>query len=341
MAQVVACVGLLGCGFSARDPGATNGNGPPDAPPASTGSPDASTGSGGGSGSGSDGGATATGCLAMWMDGSVRFNPPKALDKQSSKKDSERDPWVSPDGLRLYYAFSRDNENTDIYLATRPDNKPTTPFGDGQSQSNLNRDTTNDGRPALTPDEKTLVMSSDRDTEGNDQFNILIVTRTDITQMFATPDDTKTMANVNASNVDHFDPFISADGLHLYFAPSSNGQHIAVASRGDTTSAFSNVQMLGINLTGALDADPAVSNDDKILVFSSNRAIGSGTDLWYATRTDVNGSFGNPKPIPDVNSPSNDGDPMITADGCTLYFSSGRGPGNSSFDLYSATVTTK
>jgi Tol biopolymer transport system component len=328
IARVVACAGLIGCGFSASAPAGASSGGP-DAPPIGGGS-----GSGTSTGSGSDGGA-ATDCLSMWMTGKVAFTTPNKLINQSSMTDSERDPWVSPDGLRLYYAFSQDNDNTDIYLATRSDTHAV--FGQGTSLVNLNKSTTNDGRPALTPDEKTLVMTSDRDSK-NGQFNILIVTRTDTSQTFATPDDKDTMANVNASNVNHFDPFISADGLHLYFAPESpTQQHINVASRSDSHSAFSNGQPLAINAAGSLDADPAVSNDDKILVFSSNRAGGSGdTDLWYATRTDPSQDFAAAKPIPNVNSGAADGDPMLSADGCSLYFSSTRGSG--SYDLYSAAV---
>jgi Tol biopolymer transport system component len=334
MAPVVVCVGMIGCGFSATAPGGVNANGPADAPSAGS-----DTAPGGGSGS--DGGATVSDCKPLWMNGTVTFEAPSKMINQSSTSDSERDPWVSDDGRRLYYAFSRDNDNTDIYLATRNDNKPGTPFGQGAAQVNLNKSNTNDGRPALSPDEKTLVMASDRDTP-NDRFDILIVTRTDISQMFATPTDMDTMANVNGNTLgmNHFDPFLSADGLHLYFAPTvPTQQHIAIASRADVNSAFSAGQLLNnINDIPSVDADPAVSTDDKIIVFSSNRPRGlGGIDLWYATRTDPSKDFGTPKPIPNVNSSANDGDPMLSTDGCTLYFASTRGS-SPTYDLYSATV---
>jgi Tol biopolymer transport system component len=43
------------------------------------------------------------------------------------------------------------------------------------------------------------------------------------------------------------------------------------------------------------------------------------------------------KPVPGVNSASNDGDPVLTADGCQLYFASKRNGGD--YDLFVATMT--
>jgi hypothetical protein len=97
-----------------------------------------------------------------------------------------------------------------------------------------------------------------------------------------------------------------------------------------------------INDATASDADPAVSRDERVLVFSSGRLTGllatGRTNLWYATRGDPGADFGAPRPIPGVNGNEEDGDPRLSDDGCTLYFSTTRGPGNTR-DLYSAVVT--
>jgi len=48
-----------------------------------------------------------------------------------------------------------------------------------------------------------------------------------------------------------------------------------------------------------------------------------------------------PKLLPDVNSDDNDEDPMLSADGCTLYFARApRSGGDLSHDLYSVTAGT-
>ena len=272
----------------------------------------------------------------------VKLSTPRALDNESSGGADERDPWISNDGLRLYYTFKQtgSGNNSDIYLATRADNKSTTIFPPGQRQLNLSTTGNNECRPALTSDEKILVLSTDRGTV-NGQFNIAIDTRSDVGQSFGTPDSNH-LAAVNGATLgtDHHDPFLSADGLRLYFAPTgTNGEHIALATRPDLNSNFSAGTLLDvINSTANNDGDPALSLDELILVFSSDRAGGQkGTNLWYATRSATGQPFSAPMLIPNVNSDDADGDPMLSADGCTLYFSTTRNGGG--YDLFSATVT--
>src|SRR5262249_10854074 len=149
MVVVVVCTGLAGCGFSAAMATGVNGNDPVDAPGTDSGSADAL-----------DGGAAATDCLARWLAGTVHLRSPPPLSHQSSRDDDERDPWISNDGLRLYYAFRRKDQDSDIYLATRSD--VTASFGKGVAQVNVNT-TQDEDRPALTPDEKTFVMATTRD----------------------------------------------------------------------------------------------------------------------------------------------------------------------------------
>jgi hypothetical protein len=62
-----------------------------------------------------------------------------------------------------------------------------------------------------------------------------------------------------------------------------------------------------------------------------------GTNLWYATRQDPTQDFGLPEPIPMVNSDRDDGDPMLSADGCELYFTSNQLDVNN-HDLYVARI---
>ncbi|HEY0195445.1 MAG TPA: hypothetical protein VGC42_30225, partial [Kofleriaceae bacterium] len=71
-----------------------------------------------------------------------------------------------------------------------------------------------------------------------------------------------------------------------------------------------------------------------LILFSSNRGSGSN-NLWYATRTDVAQPFGAPAQVPTVNSAVDEGDPFLSEDGCTLYFSRR----NATFDLYKAVAS--
>ena len=72
-------------------------------------------------------------------------------------------------------------------------------------------------------------------------------------------------------------------------------------------------------------------------IYASNRtgAGAGGSNLWYATRSSASGTFGAPKPVPDVNGGTNDGDPWLSLDGCRLYWASDR---SGDFDVYTGTI---
>jgi hypothetical protein len=273
--------------------------------------------------------------MDRWMAGTIQFGSPTPLANQSADMDDERDPWVSQDGLQLYYAFRKSGQDSDIYLATRKD--VSSSFGAGVKQVNVST-AQDDDRPSLTADEQTFVMAT---TRGSATAMIEMAMRGDTTAMFPST-NTMHMGNVNQPTLgsNHYDPFLSTDGLRLYYAPTTPGlQHIAMASRSDASSDFSAGQLLAnITSTNADEADPALSLDERILVFSSDRSGGTGkNDLWYATRSDKSQDFSAPHVIPNVNSSDEDGDPMLSADGCTLYFATTHN--SHSYDLYSATMT--
>lgn len=81
-------------------------------------------------------------------------------------------------------------------------------------------------------------------------------------------------------------------------------------------------------------SNPSVTADGNMLYFSSDRPGGfGGTDLWVSQRRDGDWQF--PANLgATVNSPHNDAEPSISADGNTLYFTSGRPGGVGSSDLW-------
>jgi Tol biopolymer transport system component len=329
----VVCVVFAGCGFRSAATGGVGNEGPPDAVV----EPDAP---GGGSGGGSSG---ETGCFAYWFDGTLKLATPQPLAQQSSSSADERDPWISPDGLTLYYVFQPKGgqaSDADIFVATRA--AITQPFRTGSGVTNLNT-LKNESRASLTEDGKALVLASDRGPVSG-RFDLYYSTRNSVSDSFGTGDG-RHVAAINASGDQRFDPFLSRDGTRLYLAPFTAGrQHIAVASRASVDADFAAPTPLPIvNSAADFDADPALSADERILVFSSTRSAGvpglRSTNLWYATRASATAQFTAPKLIPNVNSDDLDGDPMLSADGCTLYFASHQGGGNS-YNLFSAEVGT-
>lgn len=143
--------------------------------------------------------------------------------------------------------------------------------------------------------------------------------------------------------------YISADGLALYFATTRTGglggNDIWVATRASTSTPFTVVAPLNIN-TSSQEQCPAVTNDNKLLYFVSNRSGGSGALDLYVSQGDgiSRTTWGTPVNMGSVvNSGGAEEGPAIYQDayGTThVYFSSDRTgsgvPGG--FNIYSMTV---
>src|ERR1043165_8655128 len=232
---------------------------------------------------------------------------------------------------------------SDIYLATRTTTAQN--CGSANAVVNLDRSDSDESRAALSGDEKTLVMSSNRPPPvappPAPKFDIYITTRNDVTKDFGTPspnDPRVTALNADAGNP--LDPFLTADGLKLYLAPNTAGgnrQEIRLATRATPADNFGgSAPVTELNVLTS-SADPALSLDERIVVFTG-RTGNQTTELYYATRATATGSFGTPVKIPTVNSNDNDADPLLSADGCELYFASDR-DGGGKYHLFHATVT--
>lgn len=275
-----------------------------------------------------------TDCLGRWRNGTVKISTAQELMTLSTGGD-ERDPWISGDRKTLYFASNREG-TFDIFRAERT--SPSLPFGPPTRLVNLSVTNASDDRASLSADEKTLVMASERG--GGNRSQLYIAVRPDTATEFGSPDQRRLDA-VNAAHPDSLDPFLSGDGLVLYLAPDPGGpmrQKIVVATRSDVNSDFRPpVDVPGINVAGRETADPALSPDQRVIVFTSDRDGGRGKlDLWYATRASAGQDFGAPALIPTANDGEDDADPMLDADGCELYFASRRNGGD--FDLFVAPV---
>jgi len=94
---------------------------------------------------------------------------------------------------------------------------------------------------------------------------------------------------------------LSGDGLTIYFSSDRTGsQDIWFAKRKNINSDWENPINLGITVNSAsVDRLRSISSDGRILLFQSDRQIGSqgGTDIWASTRNDPNDDFGWSSPI--------------------------------------------
>jgi len=309
IARLVFLVGAItGCGFQTP---AAGDAGPADGP--------------------RDGGADAldapvqSACLAKWMAGTVQLSNPVPLSTLGSVF-SDRDPYIAPDNLHLYFSSERSGGG-DVYVATRT--SVSDPFDSPVVASDLTS-ASYDSRISMTRNGLVVVESTDRPV-GAGLTDLWIATRSSTSNVFS--NFTRMPFGATNDIAAQLDPEINADGTRVYFAYGTP-QRIVVISRANVNGMFGAMTTL---LSGAGEADPSVSLDERLILFGSDRAGGlGGGDIWYTTRADAQSlTLATPMLVPAVNSTGSDGDPSLSDDGCTLYFSSFR-TGN--WELYMSTV---
>lgn len=308
---VLGCCAATSCGFSVGGSAAPSGDARPtdvqlDAPDA-PGPPS---------------------CHARWLAGTVTLGTPVAIAAVNMTGADDRDPYLSADGLTLYLSSSRGG-NTDIYVATRPTTAST--FSAPAKALDLSSLQV-DSKLSMTADGMTVVLASDR-AGGAGSSDLWLANRVDATGQFGT--FTRTAFGGLDDGDAQLDPELNTDGTHVYFAIGSP-QRIVMSSRASLAEAFGGATDV-INSTMS-DADPSLSPDERVIVFASRRSGGlGGDDIWYATRANAGVAFGTAQLVPVVNGAQEDGDPIVSRDGCTVYFGSNRA---GSWDLYQAPVTS-
>ena len=153
-------------------------------------------------------------------------------------------------------------------------------------------------------------------------------------------------STVNSSSHDS-SPFISADGLSLFFAserPGGSGDFdLWVTTRITTESPWSEPMNLGPSVnSSASDYYPNISHDGLTLYFYSTRGGGiGGSDIWITTRASVSDSWAPAENLGSiVNSTADEAAPCISSDGLSLLFRSTRSGGFGEADIWQATRPT-
>jgi hypothetical protein len=278
-------------------------------------------------------------CLPHWLDHTIQIDPPVALDALNTT-NYERDPFVSPDGLTIYFSAVRADSLPatfeDIYTATRP--SFAAPFDTAVRYATGSSTDGYETKISFTTDGKDLVVGS---SHMGGKGGVDVWESVWGAAGFGMLQQAKLGAVNDSGNQQ--DPMISGDGLTLYEAPDTTGtQQIAVATRQDRNHNFSAPAVIDelVDPYGYGTADPAISVDQRIIIVSSGRyGTTGGGDLWYATRATVNDAFGTPIQVPgtSVNTTANEGDAHLSADGCELFFASDRDVGMS-WDLFVSTA---
>jgi hypothetical protein len=147
---------------------------------------------------------------------------------------------------------------------------------------------------------------------------------------------------VNSAALDG-SPFVSADDLRIVFFSDRRagvgGRDIWFGQRTERGAAFSTPTLLqGVN-TPNVEHLPWLSADELTLLFVSNRANGRDSDIWRATRTQIDAAFDAGVSAADLNSSANEGRAVLSSDRLSAIFSSERAGGLGSADIWLASRT--
>jgi hypothetical protein len=269
------------------------------------------------------------------------FGIPTNLGPSVNSSVFDAGPIISADGLELYFTSNRPggSGSFDIWVTTRETVQD--PWGEPVNLGPTINSSYMDANNGISADGLSLFFFSDR-PGGSGSLDIWVITRTSISETWGEPVNLGSPVNSSAAEGG---PFISADGLSLFFESDRpggyGGNDIYVSTRPTTDDPWGEPVNLGpmVN-SSAWDWYPSLSADCLSLFFTSLRSGGlGGDDIWVTTRTTTNEPWGEPVNLgPAVNSSSAETCPNISADGSTVSFHSNRAGGSGNSDLWQVSI---
>jgi hypothetical protein len=206
---------------------------------------------------------------------------------------------------------------------------PAQPFGTPVAVQGDVVSSSEDASMRLSLDEKTAYFFSARG--GTKQ--LFTATRTGAAAPFT---HVAILANVNTDN--QYNPAITGDGLTLFFASyraaGIGDNDIYQATRSTPTGDFGDVRLAPNVNTLASEVQPYVTRDGTTMYFVRT-AMATGDTVFRAVGSVTRG-FTNPAPVPELDGPTNDSDPVVSADGLTMFWSTDRPGGMGDLDVWQA-----
>jgi Tol biopolymer transport system component len=240
-----------------------------------------------------------------------------ALTELDLQTENEYGPAITSDGLSLYFDSDRLNSQ-DIYVAMRPSR--TAAFGAPAPVPAL-ATATDELDPTITADELDLYFWD------SDSMCIEHARRAATTDAFGTP----ATAFCTAGG-----PFVTGDGLTLYYNSTLDASaegDLYVTTRSSRDVEFAPGAIIAELSIGGKRGFPSLTGDGLSMYFEQE--TGGPLDLMETHRASPTSPWDTPVALDAINSPDEDGDPDISADGTELFFESSRGSGLA--DLYHAT----
>jgi Tol biopolymer transport system component len=273
------------------------------------------------------------------------FGQPTNLGPPVNTSSGDISPFISADGLSLYFASTRaaGRGGYDLWMTTRDtiDDE----WGPCTNPGPTVNSSSGESAPRISADGLSLYFDSNRGG-GCGGWDLWMTTRETTSDPWGDPCNLGPTVN---SPADESCPSITADGLELYFGewddfrPGGSGySDLWVTKRPTKDEPWGTPVNLGDTVNSSYpEGWPFISADGLKLYFSSNRAGGYGSsdsiDIWVTTRARTDSPWTKPANLgPTINSPFHEGFPSLSANGSTLYFGSDRPGGSGHWDLWQA-----
>ncbi len=216
-------------------------------------------------------------------------------------------PWVSPDNLRMYYYTQQTGIGWNLMISKR--STINSPWPAGTEISELNALGQYLTAPKLTEDE-LMIFFQIPDRPGGDH-DIWTASRTDRNLPF---ENVRNLSEINTTFIEAH-PYISPDGLELYFVSNRNGYELTYkATRTSRDLPFSNVEHVSFLDNGdECSTFPFITSDGKTFYFVRYLPSNPSTrDIYVSYYYPDNSYFVDANNGDDSNSGSSPKTPLAT-----------------------------
>jgi Tol biopolymer transport system component len=244
------------------------------------------------------------------------FAAPIHVAELGSPSADDWDPSLTADGLLIVFYTIRPGGlgGFDLYAATR--SSPQAPFEIPLVHLTEVSSNADDSAPHISPDGRTLVFTSRR-TGGMGDNDLWQATRSERTDAFGTP----THLGAINSAVSDSSPWLSADGLRLYFSSArvaAASQEIYVTSRTSVQDTFGPPVRLTELSSSQNERSVTLSADEREVFFSSDRL--GNFEIYTASRASLASAFSAPRLVAELSTPNDEIGMHVSADGSTMFF---------------------
>ncbi|MBE0534887.1 MAG: PD40 domain-containing protein [Phycisphaerae bacterium] len=209
-----------------------------------------------------------------------KFTSERALVELNPQATWIKGPWLSRDGLRLYYSQAQPEGGhwasyQVIKMATR--NSPTGFWETVQTLDELHIRRTADFGAVLTEDELTIIWYSRRPSPSAD-WRIFTASRSSVEEPFSGEREVPELKEMGA-----YDLHLSGDGLRVYFTaidPGTSRPNLFTARRLSLDDAFEGGEVMGFGSPDVGAGRAWLSSDEKTIYFNSNPGGQSG--IWVS-----------------------------------------------------------